>query len=658
MTFLQELPLPAQIVAGILIVFLAVFVWWFLRPSIAQHRKLRHLNRALAASDKRDIKALSALFENDETLAHLWREYSHTLHGEKTLNTNILIPTYEVVRYRSTVPAESIFSTEALVDSQLRTEFFKHLPGIFTGIGIIGTFMGLINGLHNFRVMGTNEEVKTSLSSLVVGVREAFFVSLLAIGLAMLVTVIEKWLVSGLYRRVEELCQRIDGMFDAGAGEEYLARLVRSSESSEKETKILKDALVTDLKQILEGLTERQIQQASLHADTLADRIVSGLNDGLREPLTKIGNAVETVGGNQTDAVNRLLTDTMSALTAQMKELFGDQISGINRMQQETIAALQGSLARLDALGEKMGSAGQTATEQMAKLMSEAIGGMEARQRVINEELMKAITSIRNDVSESQTETNRKMQEAITSLGTSVTDMVQALQSQVDQAAARDQSRTEALTQHARQSQDTISANLDKTLAQVADVGESIKQAVARMEKVTGDVVGRMNKGANILYIASSDFAKAGDKTSETLDKANALTGQLSSAGNALVGSANTLSSAVSEYKSVRDEVAHLVSELKSTVESAKTEASLTSEVLAHINEATQKLVDAQREADSYLERVSGVLTSAHQSFADNVTSTLRQANSEFQQHLTAATKMLGQSIDELNEVFDGIPTR
>lgn len=45
---------------------------------------------------------------------------------------------------RATVPAETFFTEQALVDTPLRTEFFKHVPGILTGIGIIGTFYGLL----------------------------------------------------------------------------------------------------------------------------------------------------------------------------------------------------------------------------------------------------------------------------------------------------------------------------------------------------------------------------------------------------------------------------------------------------------------------------------------------------------------------------------
>jgi chromosome segregation ATPase len=312
----------------------------------------------------------------------------------------------------------------------------------------------------------------------------------------------------------------------------------------------------------------------------------------------------------------------------------------------------------MDELTTKMGQTGQNATEQMAQKLSEAMAGMEARQQVINAELMKAVASVRNNVSESQAETSRKTQESIAAMSTSVTEVVHGMQTLIENASSRDEARTVALAQHANTTQEAMSANLEKTLGQAADVRESIRQAVQRMEQITTEALSRMNEGANTLYIAASDFAKAGTRTSETLDKANALVGQLSSASTALTGSSNTLTSAVSEYKTVRDEVARLVSELRATVEAAKTEATLTADVLARIEGATQKLIEAEHQADQYLDQISAVLAKAHGEFANNIVATLRQANTEFHQHLTTATKMLGQTIDELTDVLDRVPTR
>lgn len=145
-----------------------------------------------------------------------------------------------IIATRATAPAELYFNSQFVVDSRLRTEFFKHLPGLFTGIGIIGTFSGLIEGLRQFQVSENAATVRDSLQSLMHLVGEAFLVSAAAIGAAMVVTFIEKLLLASLYRRTEEIAHDIDARFDSGAGEEYLSRLVRASEDSASQSKILK----------------------------------------------------------------------------------------------------------------------------------------------------------------------------------------------------------------------------------------------------------------------------------------------------------------------------------------------------------------------------------------------------------------------------------
>jgi hypothetical protein len=161
-----------------------------------------------------------------------------------------------------------VFTTEVLVDSRLATEFFKHLPGLFTGVGIIGTFWGLIQGLQAFKVSDDAGVVRTSLEGLMHHVSDAFLVSATAIIAAMVATFVEKMLVTALYRKAEELTFELDSLFESGAGEEYLARLVKASEDSADQSKMLKDALVTDLDRILTSLTDRQIQAQAQAART------------------------------------------------------------------------------------------------------------------------------------------------------------------------------------------------------------------------------------------------------------------------------------------------------------------------------------------------------------------------------------------------------
>jgi hypothetical protein len=113
--------------------------------------RLKQLNKKLKFFNQDNlIKYPTELFERDELLKHLWKEYQQTLHEQYKLNFQTGIE--ELVAIRSTMPAEVFFGPSTLVDGQLHTEFFKHLPGILTGIGIIGTFFGLVHGLQAFQI--------------------------------------------------------------------------------------------------------------------------------------------------------------------------------------------------------------------------------------------------------------------------------------------------------------------------------------------------------------------------------------------------------------------------------------------------------------------------------------------------------------------------
>ena len=188
------------------------------------------------------------------------------------------------------------------------------MSGILTGIGIIGTFSGLIFGLMDFQISENPNVVRSSLATLVQSVGQAFILSGSAIALAMLTTWLEKSIVTLCYRQVEGICQGVDSLFDAGAGEEYLARLVTAAEESATQSAQMKDSLVTDLKQILTELTEMQIQAAGSHNQQLSTAVVGAINESLKEPMQQLSAGMNTVAGDQGTAINALLTALLVTL--------------------------------------------------------------------------------------------------------------------------------------------------------------------------------------------------------------------------------------------------------------------------------------------------------------------------------------------------------
>ena len=138
-------------VGGALVLAGLLFLGRFLLPGFRIRRQLRHATATLAALRAEgpvlDLDRVRAEAMVSDALRHCWDEFRDTLHGQKAATA---AGTLEVTRWRATATANTFFTGQVLVDAPLRAEFYKHLPGILTGLGIIGTFSGLILGLQAF----------------------------------------------------------------------------------------------------------------------------------------------------------------------------------------------------------------------------------------------------------------------------------------------------------------------------------------------------------------------------------------------------------------------------------------------------------------------------------------------------------------------------
>ena len=175
---------PIVLVAVFLVVLAIDFGLRFFWPSVMLKRELRRsldALREIRSKTKGDVVELGAIGSaamSSRSLDHLWSEYIKTLHPQREEDKS---GQSRIVRWRATALAETFFTEQAIVDNRLKTEFFKHLPGVLTGLGIIGTFFGLIKGLAKFDVSLDPTQAQDQLKTLVETVGHAFYVSAAAI---------------------------------------------------------------------------------------------------------------------------------------------------------------------------------------------------------------------------------------------------------------------------------------------------------------------------------------------------------------------------------------------------------------------------------------------------------------------------------------------
>lgn len=383
---------PAYIPLAILLLVsgaFILFIWKYVSPARRIIRNLKTQTKILSdlkpASAAEKFTRLGEIF-GPTSLAHAWSEFSESLHQQKERVEGEA----RVKNVRATAPAAAFFTEQQVVDIPINTEFFKHLPGILTGIGIIGTFYGLMIGLNHFDP-GTPEQVSRSVAALLRDVLYAFLGSFTAILISILVTWLEKFYIAKCYKHLEQFTASVDQLFETGVGEEYLADLVDSSNENVTQAKQLKDSLVTDLRDMMKLLVDSQVAENEKLAHTLsstyrdtgqqfAEQVSGAIENSLKSPLDKIAGAVQTASGDQSGQVQNMLQDVLTAFMSKLDNTFGKQFENMHQMMGQSVGAIEAMQTGFAGLLQDMRHASEDTRQGSAELMSQLLSEMKAGQ--------------------------------------------------------------------------------------------------------------------------------------------------------------------------------------------------------------------------------------------------------------------------------------
>lgn len=624
--FIAAMPWYLQVLATAMTVLLFAFVVWFLIRGLILWYTLFAVGkrlRGVAVGTSPD--ALKTAFPARAKLGHLWHEYAEMLHAQREAGT---------VTWRATGPAEAYFNAENIVDAYTGSEFFRHLPGVFTGMGIIGTFAGLISGLSGFRPTTDPAQTMAMIGPLIGAVREAFFVSAAAITAAMVITLLEKFIIAALYGRTAKLANGIDRIFDAGISEEYLERLTKATEEGTSQAKMLKDALVKDIGEILQEVTRKQTEGISVAQRELGTVLSTAIQTGLTEPLNRMEESFKTMTGGTGERTVQMLGDVMASFSAKLSDLFGGQINGINELNKRSAEAMQGAAASLRELVNEMGRKGKEATDHMAQKMVEAITAMDLRQSDIN----------------SRTEA------ALENVAESMRGLIDAMGESVNRTLAGSQEREAALVQRSADVATNLGSQIDKAVVQMSEASQAMAKSVEKLSGTTTHAIDKMNLGAEKVAHSADSLTAAAAGVDEVIGRAHELGKDLSGHSQQLLEGCRALQSALTDYQEQRRVMQQLMVEANAMVDAARKEASITEDVLKRIEQSAEGLAHVHTDFNHYLDGVNTVLSESNNAFRDAVTSTLREVNNEFHQDIGRAVKSLGSAIEELEATLSDAP--
>ncbi|EFF3628334.1 TPA: anti-phage defense ZorAB system ZorA [Escherichia coli] len=705
LTSVQPYMVPATVIGLVSFAFLC-FIFFYLFRAVKIINSLKKYTQSINSIENNEpddqLQHLQSLFVQPE-LKHAWNEFEESLHSQYELEDG----EEKIVRIRATAPSASFFSEQQLVDIPLNTEFFKHLPGILTGMGIIGTFYGLMIGLNHFDP-STPEQVSSSVNNLLRDVLYAFLGSAFAIFASILVTWLEKLSIAKCYKYLEKFTAALDSLYDSGVGEEYLASLVKSSNENATQARHLKESLVTDLRDMLLHLAESQKVENERLANTLsatyresgshfADQVSGAIENSLKSPLDKIAGAVQTASGDQSGMVQNMLQDVLTAFMAKLDTTFGQQFTNLNEMMGQTVGAIQtmqtgfatllqdmrqvsddsrqGSaqlieqllsemksgqqamqagmnemLTSLQSSVAKIGAEGEGAGERMARQLEKMFADSEAREKAQAEHMTAFIEAIQNSVQQGQSATMEKMAASVESLGEQLGSLFGQIDKGQQQISATQQANQQSLHEQTQRVMSEVDDQIKQLFDTVANQHQGTTETLRLLAEQTNRQIQDMQTGADKMRLAAERFEHAGDRVSEANHLTADVLNKAQSAGSSLSLATSELTSVVADYRNNREAVSKSIAMLELLAANTQSEQTTRNQFIADLKQHGERLQSYNREAQAFMENVSDVLGKGFEDFSEGVSRSLDKTLGKLDVEMAKASTLLAGSVEQIGE--------
>ena len=217
------------------------------------------------------------------------------------------------------------YVNEDLLNKVGNTAFNDFLSGVMTGLGILGTFVGLAIGLQPFRTDNA-EAMTNSIAPLIEGIKVAFYTSIFGVLLSLVYGTLYKYRFNQAEAAVEEFVSLYYRYGGYRPENEAVSRLLQLQEEqtdsmnqfAEEISIALADALDKALAPALNQLPEQMSQaiQANISPTMQAiGKSIDNLAGELTQNLTQAQNAgVETMVNNFLDQMDRAVGGQMGNL--------------------------------------------------------------------------------------------------------------------------------------------------------------------------------------------------------------------------------------------------------------------------------------------------------------------------------------------------------
>ena len=253
------------------------------------------------------------------------------------------------------------------IDLHVHKRILEMIPDIFTSLGILGTFIGLVWGLKNFEP-SSYETMTNSVSSLVAGIKVAFLTSIYGIAFAIIYTSGMKSVFSDMNEKLQAFLEKFHIYVLPTAENESRNLMVASQKLQVKAMKQMARAVFSaEMAQSFEKAINPTFQKMNESLDVLTESVTSCQQDVMQEILRSFLREMNGSFKLQFKDFNDALAQLKKAqkentdYTTNLYHTMSDQLNSSYEKQSETMKDMVNELG--NAQGRYISTASRIAQE-------------------------------------------------------------------------------------------------------------------------------------------------------------------------------------------------------------------------------------------------------------------------------------------------------
>ena len=230
------------------------------------------------------------------------------------------------------------YITISSVNQQIHKGICEAVPGFSTGIGILGTFLGLMLGLRNFNLGTDYETVQESIMVLINGIKTAFLTSIYGVIYSIVFNLVYRSFYHEMINAMETFCEVFHIYAVADAQNEMNRAVVQSQE---KQNEIIR----AGMEEFMKKVTEHEQKQMKLLCDSIQDfadfsvessrKQIAALTAGIEKFQTDSDKTQQRQTEVLTDSMNQFLHRS-SDLQQKQLELLTDGMESFQKNADKT----------------------------------------------------------------------------------------------------------------------------------------------------------------------------------------------------------------------------------------------------------------------------------------------------------------------------------